>query len=1339
MEAKYITELKNEYKKYSRFMVPEVVRTPSNEAITALSDSSFSFPIENSQHPIITAFWQILENKKTNKTSASLINLICDCLRQELIIKDALSSIVRKFETFTEIEDETALKIINIYTTIIGKHFLDMDVFLSILSFIASLCSSQSILVSTSSIAALNQVISSFLTFSEETGDNLTPENQRNIDLCYSMSGDENVQFAHRIDKIIFLILRDFVQISIGKPSQWLRITNLKSDVSYNVLTNVITEHFELLKARKIFQRQISVAMTYAYARNAPLSFCILSVEYIMNLLPKGCGVIFSAYVRDIRKESPRLQNALVFFRIFLFRNLSIVVNFCLKCDQNANLLSAMIAGFRMLMEDVENDPDIHKIDLSLSPRNPDWLPPPRRHSSSINSSGSTASVERLTLRDATSGSASSNLSKNGSSNNLLKRSGSSSSLAGGNPEKTSIIAEQGEINIPSLNGPNRLTNSEFSLAPQGPSLLGQGTINSLNAAMSRRALSEMVSNDSDSNVLTVKLTSQGIYSGEFNVSAPIEVSIFFVVSCYKAANNALKILVSRTWADLLYIFQVAASVVSGKSCYHLMQGLHSLVVLTNELMLDDARASAINTFCSILVETKGPESDEVTKTAYLTVSSAIETAPSVFKDNWNKLITVLARFLWRPQNFKFTQNLPLKQIIEIIQSLFSVNDGNVQISEWSNSLLADIILANISKFKEIWSEVEEPFLLEIINSDTQNESLNAFFEIIKDGFTKESEKQLCVTIDKLLSGNYFDPETRGKMLSRIHSLLSQNGRIVNEGWPELLNSLSPKNFEDDVDCLHTSFNCLQLICSDILFSLGNEVQMKIIDLSIAFVNQQTDINVSLSASGLLWNLSSVAKTPDQWKRIFKLSYPLIGDLRNDVSLCAVNTFFSLLISNSATLDNSVIKYVIGDLSEKILDILVEDRPDNESTQQSAFHELVHCASNLWSQISEVVENQEKIWARMITEHEKFVMRCKKQEIVIASLLFYEEIFQCENFTDDLFILTFDSLDRIIQFFIENNDPNSPIYGSLGKMIRVSLPAMKKRMNMTFLKRWLNIIEKLIFELESGPCLPPTAHKSLDALDLLFPLDTDLTLVLYESLVRIASSHHKKEEEESNENNRLAEVAVDHMCLICKKKVPQEILATLFIMSKSLFKLKEARKLVLDFVSSDIPVNDDMVENISHSLMELGRDNPDLAGKTANIVLNTFLKTSDETKIEFINSYSNCYKALFGLWLLYLNPESSKFDENTAKLCTAKVVEKLEAFLDQRTNDNKTIFEVLKFVSETPTLGSCFNAANQTNSDFAHIYSFLPQVADLVFTEDDQIKYLVRNVILVVYKKQLPV
>ena len=225
-----------------------------------------------------------------------------------------------------------------------------------------------------------------------------------------------------------------------------------------------------------------------------------------------------------------------------------------------------------------------------------------------------------------------------------------------------------------------------------------------------------MVSNDSDSNVLTVKLTSQGIYSGEFNVSAPIEVSIFFVVSCYKAANNALKILVSRTWADLLYIFQVAASVVSGKSCYHLMQGLHSLVVLTNELMLDDARASAINTFCSILVETKGPESDEVTKTAYLTVSSAIETAPSVFKDNWNKLITVLARFLWRPQNFKFTQNLPLKQIIEIIQSLFSVNDGNVQISEWSNSLLADIILANISKFKEIWSEVEEPFLLEIIN-----------------------------------------------------------------------------------------------------------------------------------------------------------------------------------------------------------------------------------------------------------------------------------------------------------------------------------------------------------------------------------------------------------------------------------------------------------------------------------------------------------------------------------------------------------------------------------------------------------------------------------------------
>lgn len=1344
METRYIAELKLEYKKYSRFMVPEVVRTPSSEALTSLSNPSFSFPIESSQHPIILAFLQILENKKTNKTSSSLTSVICECLRTEYIVGDSLSSIVRKFETLTEIEDETALKIINMYATIIGKHFLDMDIFMSILSLIANLCSSQSVLVSTSSIAALNQIVSSFLTFTEENGENLTPLNQRDIDLCYSMGGDESIQFSRRIDKIIFLIFRDFVQISIGKPSQWLRISNLKSDVSYSVLTNVITEHFDLLKTRKIFLKQISVAMTYAYSRNAPLSFCITSVEYIMNLLPNGCATIFSSYVRDLRIDSPRLQNALIFFRIFLFKNLSIVVNFCLKCDQNANLLSAMIYGFRTLIDDID-DSILNKIDLSLSPRSPDWLPPLRKHSHNIvnNSSNEKNSNNNSNNNNSNNGS---NFTKSSSTSNIfanngvIRSSNSSGNLTLNSMEKTSIIAENAESS-PSIIVPNSelststsnsqtINVSSLNLTEKNPTSTNSSAVN----ISSRRSLSD-IQNDSDQNSGLI-LMSQGIYSGKFNVSAPIEVSIFFVVSCYKAANVALKILVSHTWNDLLSIFEVAACVVSAKSCYHLMQGLHSLVVLTNELMLDDARSSSIDTFCRILTEAKGPEADEIKKNAYITVSSAIETTPSVFKDNWNKLIVVLSRYFWKPQNFSFTQNLPLKQVIEIFLSLFTITDASQAVCEWYNSLLADMILANITKFKEIWTEIEEPFMLEIINSNTQIESLNAFYKIINEGFTKESEKQLCVTINKLLSGKYFDPETRGKILTRIHSLLSQSGRIVDEGWPELLTSLSPKNFEDDIDCLHTSFNCLQLICSDILFSLKTSVQMQIINLTIDFVEQKTDINVSLSAFGLLWNLTSVAKTPEMWKLIFKLSYPLIGDERNDVSLCAVNTFFSLLISNSATLDQDVIKYFASELSESILDILIQDRPSNESTQQSAYHELAHCARNLWNQISKVVDNQEKTWARMINDHEKLILRCKKQEIVIACLLFYEEIFQCEQFPDELFILTFDSLDRIIQCFIENNDPNSPIYGSLGKMIRVSLPAMKKRMNMVFLKRWLQIIEKLIFDLDGGPCIPPTAHKSLDALELLFPLDNELTFVLYQSLVKIASFHFLKNPE-NHTKDRLAEVSVDHLCNICKNKVPKEILSTLFIMSKSLFQMPEARKLVLYFVTNDIMISDDMVESVSYSLMDLGKSNDELSEKTAKIVLESFLKTTDKTKLEFIKCYSNCYKALFNLWKTYLDPKSPKFDENTAKLCTVEMIKTLSQFLVQGKSDNQTIIDILKFVSETPTLGSCFKSSTQNNTDFAHIYEFLPMVADLVFNDDQQIKELVRNVILLVYQKQV--
>lgn len=1185
MHFQHLNELKVEMKKYAGFMNPEQVRVPSSEAVKHLSDENICLPIDNPRDPIVLAFTLILDNKKTNKNCAQLIRTMCNCLKSEVITGDALSTIVRKLENFNEIDEGTALKIIQFSTLIISNHFLEMHIFQSILSLILSYCTSYNELVSTSAIAAAGQIVSSFFEFSRDKNDTLTAVNKRDIDLCFSMSCDKSITFDNHIYKVTYLVIRDFVRLACGQSALWLRVQNFKVDVAYEMIENIIKDRFSILTTSEHFERLISESIKASYSQKAPLSFCVTSMEKFMELMPDACESMFTSFLGDLNKKSPKLVHSLLFFRSFLLRNASIVVNFCLKCDQNANLLSSMISSLRVLCEDIE---DVNPVTISLKKRTIDSIP----------------------------------------------------------------------------------------IDPE-----------------------------------------------TFVISAPIEITVYFVRSCYKAMNSALKILVSRTWADVLLIIQIAASVVTGNSCYLLMQGLHSLVLLTNELMLDDARGSSIAAFCTILVTPKGPEADEVKKVAFETVISAIETNTTAFKGHWMKLMTALSEFLWQPSGYDFTKYIPIEQVIEIAQSLFSINDGAVKTREWSMFFIVDILIANMSRFEKIWPSVESSFVLLLESEESQEPSLAAFFKLLRGGFTSESEKPLCETIKKLFNSKKFSSETRGQILEQIHFILSQSSQVISGGWSSLLDALLPTNFKDEEDILNSAFRCLQIICNDLMFSLSQETQSQIINLIIEYSSQKIDINVSLSALGLLWNLASIAKTPEMWKLIFMKTAALIADPRNDVSICAVNTFFSLIISNSELLTEDIFLYLASDLFTSIIDSLIEPREESEATQQLAFHELAHCGRTLWNKLKDVENFSDLFWRKLISEHENFIFRCKKREIVVNSFLFYEELFMNHELPSQIITLTFDSLDRIVDFLLSHESANSPIFGSFGRMIRNGIPEQKSMMTVDFLRRWIKISERLIFELDRDGFLPPTAHKSLDAFMLLFPLPDDMIVLIYESFVKISSKE--------TGNKRLVEIAISHLCDICENNVPDSLLSTLFMMSESLFTLKEARRLLLDFVSKDIPISDSMVEDVSRSLMSLGESDSELNLKTAQCVLKMFLKIQDQTKLNFVSCYENCYIALEQLWRDFLDPSSQSYDEKTAELLTIEVVHKVGKILLKVDSDD-LIKQILNFVQNVKTNGKIF----KKDQDFAHLFVLLTNFADLVMHPDTEIRQMIRNIIIMIYEKK---
>jgi hypothetical protein len=193
----------------------------------------------------------------------------------------------------------------------------------------------------------------------------------------------------------------------------------------------------------------------------------------------------------------------------------------------------------------------------------------------------------------------------------------------------------------------------------------------------------------------------------DYTISDPIatsvEIVIFFVQACYQAQNLALKSLVLRVWSDILNIFTLTASIVSGKSCYILLQGMHSLVVLAHELALDDARGSTISAFCNVLVTPNGPDAAEVKQIAYETATTAIDTAPAAFTGHWSKLMNAMALFEWHPSSSDWSSSLPISNITEVLHSLLSIVEGQ----EWALSNVIQILLANSSRFEKLkWNLV---------------------------------------------------------------------------------------------------------------------------------------------------------------------------------------------------------------------------------------------------------------------------------------------------------------------------------------------------------------------------------------------------------------------------------------------------------------------------------------------------------------------------------------------------------------------------------------------------------------------------------------------------------
>lgn len=168
--------------------------------------------------------------------------------------------------------------------------------------------------------------------------------------------------------------------------------------------------------------------------------------------------------------------------------------------------------------------------------------------------------------------------------------------------------------------------------------------------------------------------------------------------------------------------------------------------------------------------------------------------------------------------------------------------------------------------------------------------------------------------VSTLISTDY---DVRSAGYQTLNQILESSGHSLEVGWTtifSMLNDVCHKEVKADTDTAPSSisagrpsayhkgdanlvriaFPSLNLICTDFLSSLGPDAMRQCISCLGYFGRQKEDVNITLSAIGLMWNVSDAvqADSKDLWLELLLQLLELGRDTRSEVRGSSMQTLF---------------------------------------------------------------------------------------------------------------------------------------------------------------------------------------------------------------------------------------------------------------------------------------------------------------------------------------------------------------------------------------------------------------------------------------------------------------
>lgn len=350
---------------------------------------------------------------------------------------------------------------------------------------------------------------------------------------------------------------------------------------------------------------------------------------------------------------------------------------------------------------------------------------------------------------------------------------------------------------------------------------------------------------------------------------------------------------------------------------------------------------------------------------------------------------------------FESSDALSETSISHLIEALCHLSEESMELattnrepSLFAVAKLLETALVNLNRLDVVWRPITSHLLVvcqhphlrmrqwgcEALTFLTKQSLQHKFSTSMKDN--PRLQVQLLSPLAELCSIPF--PDVRQKQLDTVLHILHSSGEVVSHGWPLILTIVGSIEQQHSDILIRSAFQCLQLIFADFLPTIPYRCYPQCVDCATTFGSQMTELNVSLTAVGLLWNLSdyfyqnvkmlrslsvegenkifpdfpgckNIPSLDKLWMCLFYKLKDLCLDSRPAVRKSSGQTLFSTIAAHGSVLDGNTWQAVLWQVLFPLLDnvIIQSDNASSEKVSQShviMIHHSRNTAQKQWAE-----------------------------------------------------------------------------------------------------------------------------------------------------------------------------------------------------------------------------------------------------------------------------------------------------------------------------------------------------------------------------------------------------